>query len=282
MMAGIAVACLSACGTGGYPAVGNNVMSAAAAGSAVAMSIATHIPKGTWMFAVSDGDLRSALDENASSATHVAVDIYNSDPTIAQLTPRANTFLTRPSLAQLQNASTGNNGSPAMLQYDIEHWTQTPASEQADPVGSIEKAATIAHGAGLKFGVSPDMNFMGWKYLGANEGCSFSMSAGIVPNIDWTNVDALNLQLERPANAACSPAEDFSQMVTVVTEIVAYVRSENPNAYITAGFSLAEEPPKTIIAAANAVRSSVNGFYVSYPGGGYCSAANLATTLAGL
>ena len=245
-------------------------------------SSGTGLSKGAWMFVVSDSTLRPALDQNVSALTHVAVDIYDTDATIASATSRNNTFVMRTSLADLRTMSTGNNGNPAMLLYDLEHWTLTPLWEQQNPVQAIADGAAIAHNAGLLFGVTPDMKFTGWSYLGAKHGCAFSMSNGIVPGVKWSQVDMLTLELQRPANFACSPNGNFSQMVSVVTQIVNIVRQENPNIYINAEFSLGEEPPSTIIAAANSIKSLVNSIYVAYTFTGYSTPANVAATLQSL
>ena len=245
-------------------------------------SSGTGIAKGAWMFVVSDTNLRPALDQNVSALSRVAVDIYDTDATIASATSRNNTFVMRTSLADLRAMSTGNNGNPGMLLYDLEHWALTPLWEQNNPVQAIAQAAAIAHGAGLRFGVTPDMKFTGWSYLGAKHGCAFTLSNGVVPGVNWAQVDALTLELQRPANFACSPNGNFSQMVSVVTQVANIVRQQNPNIYINAEFSLGEEPPSTIIAAANSIKSIVNGIYVAYTYTGYSTPANVSATLAGL
>ena len=163
------------------------------------------------------------------------------------------------------NAGTTASPRPAILEYDIEHWSSTPTSEQQNPVGSIATAASIAHKAGFKFAVAPDMNFMGFRYLGANYGCSFNMSSGIVPSVAWANVDVLNLQIQRPANSACSPNGNYQQLQTWVNQIVTYVRHENPNIFIQAQFSTLEETASQTISATDAIKNLINGIYVAYP-----------------
>jgi hypothetical protein len=123
------------------------------------------------------------------------------------------------------------------------------------------------------------MHFLGFRYLGA-KGCSFNYATSIVPSVDWAAIDTVNLQVQRPANLNCSKGGNFSQMISAVDRIASDIRSRNPHVYMTAELSLAEESPATILAAARAVRSYVDGVGIAYPPPcAYCSAGNLLTVL---
>jgi hypothetical protein len=219
---------------------------------------------GSYVIMATYASLRPAIEETANANTYLAADLYAADPVLQQESRLANTFTMASSLAALKSAGSASP-QPAILDYDIEHWSSTPSAEQSNPVGSIASAASIAHSAGLRFETTPDMNFMGFRYLGAAHGCSFSMSAGIVPSVAWANVDMLNLQIERPANSACSPNGNYQALQGWVSQIVTYVRSKNPNIYITAQFSMDEEDAAQAIAAIAAIKSQVDGIYVAYP-----------------
>ncbi len=50
-------------------------------------------------------------------------------------------------------------GQADLIGYDLEHWPQTPAEEQADPVGALQRLSQAAHAAGLAVSVGPDRRF---------------------------------------------------------------------------------------------------------------------------
>ncbi len=50
-------------------------------------------------------------------------------------------------------------GRADIVGYDLEHWPQTPADEQADPVGALQRLAQAAHARGLTVSLGPDLRF---------------------------------------------------------------------------------------------------------------------------
>jgi hypothetical protein len=46
-----------------------------------------------------------------------------------------------------------------VIAYDLEHWPATPADEQADPVGAVERLRTLADKYGLAVALGPDRRF---------------------------------------------------------------------------------------------------------------------------
>ena len=246
-----------------------------------AAQIASLFAGGSYMFVVSDMNVRSDIERTATSATRLAADMYYSDPIIARRVLRANTYIMRPSLEELRRVVSISQ-KPGMLMYDFEQWNSTPLYEQAHAAQSFAEGADIAHDAGYKFGVSISMHFLGFRYLG-RRGCSFNYSSSILPSVNWGAIDTVNLQVQRPANPNCSKGGNFSQMTAALSRMTSYIRSHNPRVYLTAELSMAEESPSTILAAARAVRRYVNGIGIAYPPPcSYCSAGALLTVLRGV
>ena len=237
--------------------------------------------RGSYMFVVSDRNVRSDIERTATTATRLAADMYYSDPIIARKVLKANTYIMRPSLSELRQV-TSISQRPGMLMYDFEPWHSTPLMEQADPARSFAEGAAIAHSHGYKFGVSISMHFLGFRYMGT-KGCSFNYSTSIVPTVNWAEIDTVNLQMQRPANPYCSKDGNFSQMTSAISRMSSYIRAHHPRVYLTAELSMAEESPPRAIAAAKALRSYVNGVGVAYPPPcAYCTAGDLLTLLQGV
>ena len=232
--------------------------------NASATSSPGYLTSGSYAFTATYSDIRPAIEETANANTHLAIALYTADPILQQKARIQNTYQLETSLASMKTRTTASP-RPATLEYDIEHWSSTPLPEQNNPASSIATAAAIAHNSGFKFAVAPDMNFMGFRYLGAKYGCSFNMSSGIVPSVAWAHVDILNLQIQRPANSACSPNGNYQQLRTWVNQIVSYVRHQNPNIFIQAQFSTLEETASQTIGATDAIKDLINGVYVAYP-----------------
>jgi hypothetical protein len=249
---------------------------------AIRTSLSTGFALGDYETVDSDRSIRSAIDQTATSLTHVAENMYYSDPTLSSKTKQSNTFLERPSLDAVQLAAT-EKPLPATVFYDFEHWSATPLSERQNPARSFAEGAQKVHADGLKFGVSPDMNYLGFSYLGGKQGCSFNLKSGLEESVDWSQIDQLNMQVQRPANAECSRNGDYSELAYDVSQIVNFVRAENPTIVISAEFSLEEEPPSQILAAAAAVHPYVNLVRIVYPAPcTYCTPANELAVLQGL
>jgi hypothetical protein len=228
------------------------------------------------MFSQSYSDVIPVLEATATSNTHLAVNLWVSDPLIAQRTSLSDTYNMGTSVAQVTSlAQTQHTNAAATVTYDIEKWAYTPANEQADPVGAIARAAAAVHAAGRKFGVNPGGPFLGDK------GCGFNIQNGIVPSVDWTQVDQVTLQVQNLMSERWCSGYGSSNFTAAVTAYVNAIRAKNPNVYIAAELSMDRTSPLNIILAANSVRGIVDGIYVSYPAPPceYCTPANLQTVL---
>jgi hypothetical protein len=109
------------------------------------------------------------------------------------------------------------------LNYDLEHWTQTPQSEQNAPRSSIIQACTISHNGGYRCAVVPDRGFM-----------MHTDSVTKLPlyqTYDYTSVDMLTIQAEN-----FELPSDFS---SYVPPVVNWVKSHNPNTKIMIEVGLA-------------------------------------------
>jgi hypothetical protein len=232
---------------------------------------------GAYMFTEDDSSTYPLLAQTATSNTRITWPIYHRDTPIQSKVAPSQTVYYGSSLASV---TSGSAQKPPYVFYDIEHWSATPISEQKDPVGSIAKAAQIAHGAGKKFGVSPDGIFMG-VYR-----CTFVMSKSIIQQVDWSQVDELNIQAQHLASDNTCTKAGSAAFQSMVAQVASYVRSKNSNIIVSAELSMGDSSPSRLIDAANVVNGIANVIYVSYPAsaGGcvYCTISNLNTVLSAL
>jgi hypothetical protein len=128
-----------------------------------------------------------------------------------------------------------------MIVYDIEHWENTPESEQMDPSQSISKGAGIVHEEGYRYGTTPDAVMLMDNYK----------------KINWTEIDFLGMQLQR-----------FSQNVTeyssIAKEISSFVRCKNPNIEIFTQLSFRFTDANDMIRVIESVKDIVDGFIIAY------------------
>ena len=227
---------------------------------------------GSFVFAQNDSSLYTLLAQALTQNTRLSVDITKADPSLAQLIGSGKTMEMAASLA---NVSAILSDGETAAYYDIEHWGSTPLSEQQSPVASIAQAAQVVHSAHKRFGISPDGQFMGRE-----GGCRFDLSKGIAQQIDWSQVDEVNIQAQALADDSSCGAGNVSKYAAFVSQIAALARAGNPNVYVVAQVSLVNSSPATAIKAAASVRGVADAIYVAYPAPcGNCTAANLAEIL---
>ena len=259
-------------------ACGGGSMGAPAAGQVTAIRISANWA-GAWMFTDDDSDAYAILAQYATSNTNVTWPIYHRDSAIESKVAPSQTIFYASSLAEMTSGA-GPNVRPPYEFYDIEHWSSTPISEQRDPAGSIAKAALIAHSAGKKFGVSPDGIYMGVT------GCTFDMSLSIIPQVDWTQVDELNVQAQHLASDNTCGKAGSASFQSMVQQVATYVKAKNPNIRIAAQLSMRDSSPARIVAAANAVYGIADAIHISDPDAsyscGYCTLADLSAVLTAL
>lgn len=128
-----------------------------------------------------------------------------------------------------------------IILYDIERWEKTPELERTNPSLSISRGAGIVHEAGYRYGIAPDAETLMDNYK----------------KINWTEIDFLNMQLQR-----------FSQNVTeyssIAEEITTFVRSKNPNIEIFTQLSFRFTDANDMIKVVESVKDIVDGFIIFY------------------
>jgi hypothetical protein len=236
---------------------------------------------GKYAFSVDMSTAYSLINQTANAATWLNRRIQTNDVNLPRTV--THTFKSGSSLAEVQSVSAQNPGAPVIF-YDIEHWTATPASEQADPVGSIAQAAQIVHAAGKKFGIVPDGVFMG-----LNPGhCTADINAGIITQLDWTQIDVVDIQAQALANNHwCGDYQNRNYGVqhytAFVNSVVQYVRAKNPNIVILAHVGLRDSTPDWALNAADSVKTNITAINVTYPAPcTNCTLANLTTVINGI
>jgi hypothetical protein len=190
--------------------------------------------------------------------------------------PWSNTYKLGDSVAAVTSLALDDNPGAATIVYDIEHWSETPASEQQDPAAAIAQAAAVAHSDGKKSGTAPD-----GRFLGVVGNCTYNVSNGIVPTVNWKNIDMFNIQAQALASDSACGAGNVTQYVSFVKQVVSIVRAQNPNIVVTAQLSLSDSSPATILAAASEIEGiGVNAVYIAYQTGvAGCTVANLTQVL---
>lgn len=193
-------------------------------------------------------------------------DVIGPGSPLARDIPSAKKIAPTPSLDGIATAMSDARSRGIKLDYivyDPEHWPQTPQQEQQDIAGSVSKAADAVHGAGLKFGVTPDRTYLIDNYQG----------------IDWRKVDYLNMQFQREL----ADRANFTLFAGDVKKVTEFARAENPNIEVFVQMSFRFTDPQDIIKAVDMSSGYVDGFvFVYLPNGPcqYCSNENLETVLA--
>jgi hypothetical protein len=256
---------LAACGGGGAGSVPVNE----AAPSVVSQW------DGAYAFSSDVPSAFAVIAQTANANTWLDGLLVTTYPAFARL--GTHTFELADSLAQISSISAEQQGVEVVI-YDIEHWASTPLAEQQRPIISIAQAAAIAHDAGKRFGIAPDGLF-----LGIDTGhCTANVSAGIVPLVDWTKIDVVNVQAQELADTSnCKTIQNYTAFVT---RVASTARSQNPNIVIIAQVSLRDSDPARALQAATSVFGIANVIYVAYPApcSTYCTITNLTTLLTSL
>ena len=175
--------------------------------------------------------------------------------------------VTFPSLVALSHAVTGGRlpaGTRAVL-YDPEAWSFTPAAEQRDPVQAATRAAGLARAHGLQLIVAPALNLTTVLARGSaaprwQQFLDLQLAAKMAKVADMIELQAQSLE------------RDSATYATFVREAAAQARAANPGVTVLAGLST--NPPGALVAADQLVaaieasRASVDGYWLNIPGRG--------------
>jgi hypothetical protein len=148
--------------------------------------------------------------------------------------------------------------------YDPERWQRTPAVEQRDPATYLRRFAQLAHEHGLRVVETPARSLM------AVEGARCGQNSG-------ETLDHATLRCSLPAHAARyadvveiqsqASQRDAGAYASYVRTAAAQARTANPKVVVLAGLSTSPgdmvATSRELIAAAEAVRADVRGFYMS-------------------
>lgn len=234
--------------------------------------------RGAYLFSTNDSATYAILQANATAQTHLNHHIVQSDPALAAIVGPGDQFSSGTSIAEVTTLAS-TPGSWAVVYYDIEHWSQTPSQEQANPVLSIEQAATAVHATGSGFGITPDGQFLG---LVGN--CTANLQGGIIPQIDWSQVDAVDLQVQALADDSKCGVGNVSNFASFVKQAVAVLRAANPRMLISAQVSLRDSSPITAVKAIQSIEGVVDAVSIGYPDTDCpnCTPSNLSLLLQSL
>jgi hypothetical protein len=178
------------------------------------------------------------------------------------------------SLAALSHAVAGGRlptGTRAVL-YDPEAWSFTPAAEQRDPVQAATRAAGLARAHGLQFIVAPALNLTTVLVRGSaaprwQQFLDLQLAAHMAKVADVIELQAQSLE------------RDSAVYASFIRQAAAQARAANPGVIILAGLST--NPPGAfvasdqLVAAVNASRALVDGYWLNIPGpGARCPTCN--------
>jgi len=256
-----ALACaLAGCMSQAPPAPSSPVQPSLAAGS---------LPRGrpAWMLTrtalaevVADPAIRAGLDD-----TRVYEILQPGQQPLAGVS--AVPAVTFPSVAAMNHALTAGRlpaGLGAVV-YDPEAWSFTPAAEQRDPVRAAARAADLARAHGLRLIVAPALNLTAVLSRGSaaprwRQFLDLRLAAKLARAADVIELQAQSLERSPGTYAA------------FVREAAAQARDANAGVTVLAGLST--NPPgaavdsRQLLAAIDASRSSVDGYWLNIPGSG--------------
>lgn len=172
------------------------------------------------------------------------------------------------SYAALRAALDGGNLDPRFkaVLYDNEQWSLTPSAEQHNPVRYDQLAANLVHRHHLLFIAAPATNLVNVLSPAAADGQGRYQAflALALPRDIGRSADILDIQ----AQGAEADTAMFSSFVSAAA---AQARTANPNIRVLAGLSTnpsGKSVTTTVIdAAARAVRSNVDGYWLNDPAG---------------
>lgn len=187
-----------------------------------------------------------------------------------------------PSIARVQrSAGEGCGAGSAGTVFYQWGTSPTPPAEQADPLGSIRSAVAAIRASGCDHaGLAPDPSLFGFQ----SGTCLYNLDAGAYQKVDWTTIDALDIQGEALLSEGCVAQAGVKSYLNLVTAVAAYARARNPRILIEAQVSFRFTPPSIMIDAVHQLSSIVDGFLLSYPLNPelehkYCSPQNLTALL---
>jgi hypothetical protein len=159
-------------------------------------------------------------------------------------------------------------GLPARTQavlYDPEAWSFTPLAEQSDPVSAAAAAAAAAHAAGLQLIVAPALNLTTVLAPGSRTPRSqLFLELGLAERLA-RHADVLEFQAQ-------SLERDTGQYSSFVAAAARQARQVSPRIGLLAGVSTnppgAEVDSSQLVAAIQAGRDHVDGFWLNIPGPG--------------
>jgi hypothetical protein len=155
-------------------------------------------------------------------------------------------------------------GTRAVL-YDPEAWSFTPVSEQRDPVVAAATAAAAAHAAGLQLIVAPALNLTtvlapGSRIPRSQLFLELGLAARLAPHADILEFQAQSLE------------RDAASYASFVAAAAQQARQASPHIGLLAGVSTnppgAEVGSDQLVAAIQAGRDHVDGFWLNIPGPG--------------
>ncbi len=229
----------------------------------------------------SDSKVFPVLRQFFEARDYVSFRIASQAPALARLIGRSHQFVLPTALDGVRKYSGCGTGKPGLVVYDIEHWNETPVSEQQQPGPSITAAARVTHADKCQlFAVAPDGQYMGLK-----EGaCSYDFDAGIYRRVDWTQVDLVSIQAQRLLSENCAGTLTVEDYAGFVSRAAAFLRSRNPKITVVSQFSFRYTSPGQMVEAMRKAAPSVDGFYLAYPSNQktpcrYCSPENVAEVL---
>jgi hypothetical protein len=219
------------------------------------------------------------LDQYLRRGDYITEKLAAADPRLGRRLGRDHLYVLPGGLAAVAKHAGCGAGTPGVVVYDIEHWTDTPLAEQRQPGESIAAASRLVQATRCQtYALAPDGEFMG---LGD---CRIDFNAGIYDRVDWSRVQLLSIQAQRLLSESCGGKLTVEDYAAFVSRVAAYVRAKNPAIKVVTQVSLRYTQPEQIVAAMRRVASQVDGFYVVYPAHStrpcnYCSPENLATVL---
>jgi hypothetical protein len=172
------------------------------------------------------------------------------------------------SFATMQSAISTGQLMPGVsaVMYDNEAWSFTPVNEQNSPIQYAAQAEALAHQHHLLLIFTPAVNL-------ANLSPASSGSSG--SSDKYANYLAEDLAAGSRASdifdIQSQQAEGTPQFTSFVTQAVGQARAANPNAVIMAGIGPNPNGRSVtsgqILAAVQAIRGEVSGFWLNMPAG---------------
>jgi len=149
--------------------------------------------------------------------------------------------------------------------YDPEAWSFTPLAEQSDPVSAAAAAASAAHAEGLQLIVAPALNLTTVLAPGSRTPRSqLFLELGLAERLA-RHADVLEFQAQ-------SLERDTAQYASFVAAAARQARQVSPRIGLLAGVSTnppgAEVDSSQLVAAIQAGRDHVDGFWLNIPGPG--------------